>query len=38
MREKEKMLTLNLCFSKSDMIKCAMSDDTTYPGPFAYGG
>lgn len=27
--------TLNLCSSNSDTMKCAMSEDTMYPGPFA---
>ena len=30
--------TVNPCFVNSDMIKCAISDDKTYPGPFAYAG
>ena len=31
-------LTLNLSFVNSDTMEFAMSEDITYPGPFAYVG
>jgi hypothetical protein len=31
-------LTLNLWFVNSDTMESAMSEDMTYPGPFAYVG